>query len=97
MFRFKPITQDKLVRRMKAICAREKVQLELPSLIRIAEHSDNDIRSALISLEMVSKLSRSSRSELDKVLLEQKVSGKVAIDYVAEVMTDRAKSAYIKK
>ncbi|XP_043267532.1 replication factor C subunit 4 [Venturia canescens] len=55
-FRFKPLSQDKIIERLEYICKEEDIVTEKPVLMELVEASDGDLRRAITSLQSVTRL-----------------------------------------
>ncbi|KAF0292927.1 Replication factor C subunit 4 [Amphibalanus amphitrite] len=55
-FRFKPLSTDILVRRLRDICTAEGVDCDEPTLAALVETSDGDLRKAITTLQSAARL-----------------------------------------
>ena len=55
VFHFRKTHTDKLVNRLREICQKEHVLIDHETMLRLCEINDNDIRSCLNTLELISR------------------------------------------
>ena len=61
VFHFRKTHTEKLVNRLREICQKEHVLIDYETMIRLCEINDNDIRSCLNTLELISRNRRDGR------------------------------------
>lgn len=55
-FRFKPLSQDKIIERLEHICKEEELVTEKSVLVQLVEASEGDLRRAITSLQSATRL-----------------------------------------
>lgn len=61
VFHFRKTSTEKMISRLKEICQKERVLVDHETMLRLCEINDNDIRSCLNTLELISRSRREAQ------------------------------------
>lgn len=97
VFHFRKTQTEKLMARLREICYKEKILIEHEILMRLCESNDNDIRSCLNTLELITrnkkegfgsgkKLMNNLVLKEGKILANKKENNKSCLDIVEDLI-----------
>ncbi|KAL4441783.1 hypothetical protein ABPG74_008780 [Tetrahymena malaccensis] len=89
VFNFTKAKSDKLLQRLKEICHKEKLNIDQSGLQKICDHNENDIRSTLMNLQMISKIQKQNNRQkisIDQILMEEKNNSKSILELLECIM-----------
>jgi len=92
-FRFKPLSNDILVKRLKFISEQESVQVSPDALDALIETSEGDLRRAITTLQSASRLKNPDRPQVQRNDICE-VAGVIPEKWVSGLMDVCAKSSF---